>query len=104
MCQYLPTKFFKWNDEQSTTERILYLLEDQDKGYLFEVDLHIPEDKHDYFNGYVPCPESLQVKKDNLSQWQQVDYKESKINKLCCSFEDKIKYVVNYRYLKLCLS
>ena len=57
-----------WNDEEWTAERILNLLEDQDKGYLFEVDLHIPEDKHDYFNGYVPCPESLQVKKDNLQR------------------------------------
>ena len=32
MCQYLPTNNFKWNDEQWTAERILNLLDEQDKG------------------------------------------------------------------------
>ena len=104
MSQYLPVSDFIWNQESWDKERILSLGDEDEKGYLLDVDLHIPEELHDYFNCYVPCPESVQVKKDNLNTWQQENYKESKITKLCCSFEDKNNYVVNYRYLKLCLS
>ena len=37
------------------------------KGYILEVDLEIPLDKHDYFNQYVPAPEHLEVTEDMLS-------------------------------------
>ena len=77
---------------------------ESNKGYKFEIDATIPVDKHDEFNNFVPMPESVKVKKDNLNQWQQDNYKESNVSKLCCSFEDKLNYVVDYRYLKLCLS
>ena len=46
----------------------------------------------------------MQVKTEYLNEWQQEDYKESKISKLCCSLLPKNNYVVNYRYLKLALS
>jgi hypothetical protein len=51
-----------------------------------------------------PCPEKISVKKEFLSEWQQEDYHESKITKLYTTFNDKLKYVVNYRYLQLVLS
>jgi hypothetical protein len=59
---------------------------------------------NDKFNNYVPCPENVRVKKADLNTWQQEDYHETKISKLCTSFHDKIDYVVNYRYLQLVLS
>ena len=49
---------------------------ESDKGYKFEIDASIPVDKHDEFNNFVPMPESIKIKKDNLNQWQQQDYKE----------------------------
>lgn len=104
MIQFMPCKNFKWNKDEWNLEKIMTISNTSDKGYMFEVDLHIPEELHDYFNNYVPCPESISVKKDYLSEWQQINYKESKITKLCTTFFDKKKYVVNYRYLQLVLS
>ena len=104
MSQYLPVGDFKWNNEQWTTEKIMGIDDEAKKGYKFKVDLHIPESLHDHFNNYVPLPENMKVQKKNLSQWQQQGYKETKVQKLCTSFNDKIEYVVDYRYLKLCLS
>ena len=104
MSRYLPTKDFKWNTEEWTKERIMSIKDDAETGYMFKVDLHIPEELHDKFNNYVPCPENIRIKKDDLNNWQQEDYHETKISKLCTSFNDKIDYVVNYRYLQLALS
>ena len=104
MCQYLPYKDFEWSEEVFNVEDIMNLDDEGEKGYLFSVDLHIPEHLHDHFNNYPPCAENISIKKDDLSKWQQQDYKESKIEKLCITLKDKIDYVVNYRYLKLVLS
>jgi hypothetical protein len=104
MCQYLPVSNFKWNEEEWDTNKILSLNNEGEKGYLFSVDLDIPEDKHDYFNAYPLCPENRSIKKSELNQWQQEDYKESKIKKLCLTLYNKKDYIVNYRYLKLALS
>lgn len=104
MSQFLPYKDFKWNNDMWTKEKILNLANDAETGYMFKVDLRIPEHLHDYFNNYVPCPENVKVDKNDLNQFQQEGYKNSQIRKLCCSFKDRIDYVVNYRYLKLALS
>ena len=55
-------------------------------------------------NQYPVCPENISIKKDYLSEWQKIDYNESKITKLCCTLLPKNNYVINYRYLKLALS
>lgn len=104
MCQYLPVSNFKWNEEEWNTNKILSLNNEGEKGYLFSVDLDIPEDKHDYFNAYPLCPENKSIKKSELNEWQQENYKESKIKKLCLTLYNKKDYIVNYRYLKLALS
>jgi hypothetical protein len=104
MCEYLPVRNFEWNEEKWDTERILKLDNKGETGYTLSVDLHIPEKLHDYFNNYVPCPENVVIKKSSLSSEQQIDYKESKIKKLCTTFFDKTDYVINFRHLKLVLS
>jgi hypothetical protein len=104
MCEYLPQKDFKWNLEQWDESKIAKLDNSGAKGYLFSVDLHIPDELHDHFNGYAPAPESQTVIKENLNEWQQEGYKQSKIKKLITSLGDKINYVINYRILKLYLS
>ena len=117
MCESLPYKDFMWNKENWTKEKILALddcYDDDDNndkddnkettGYLFSVDLHIPKELHNYMNNYPPCPENIVIQKEYLSEWQKEDYKTSKVKKLCCTFNDKKNYVINYRYLKLVLS
>ena len=66
--------------------------------------MHLPVELHDHFNNYPLFPENMPIKKDELNNWQQKDYHQSTISKLCLTFHDKEKYVVNYRYLKLALS
>jgi hypothetical protein len=103
MSNYLPYSGFKWNTDNWTKEDILNLQPNADIGYKFEVDLHIPEHLHDYFNNYIPCPENITINKSDLNYWQQENYRETSTSKLCTTFKDKIKYGVNYRYLQLCL-
>ena len=104
MCEYLPYKDFKWNNDEWDLDKILNLSDTSNKGYLFSVDLHIPEDKHEYFNNYTPLPLNKVIKKEELNPLFTQDYKESKIKKLCCSLDDRINYKVNYRLLKLVLN
>ena len=64
MSQSLSTDGFRWlnNDEiQELFTELKDVPEDGAKGYILEVDLEIPLDKHDYFNQYVPAPEHLEV-------------------------------------------
>jgi len=103
MCKFLPYKDFEWNTDKWSKKKILEISDKSDIGYTMSVDLHIPEELHDYFNNYVPCPENIQIKKSFLSENQQKDYKQSNIKKLCTTFFDKIDYVMNYRHLKLVL-
>ena len=101
MSAYLPQGDFKWNNDEWTKEKILALKDETDIGFMFEVDLHYPEELHDLHNGYALAPINMQIKNNHLNEWQKEDRKESKITKLCTSFEDKQKYGVNYRLLKL---
>ena len=107
MNEYLPYGGFKLtntNVDEWNFNRIMNIDDEADIGYKFKVDVRIPVEKHDEFNNYVPFPEAIKVKKENLNKWQQENYKQSNISKLCCSFEDKFNYVIDYRCLKLYLS
>ena len=67
MSQSPPTDGFRWLNHDEIQEMFTKLKdspEDGAKGYMLEVDLEIPLDKHDYFNQYVPAPEHLEVTED----------------------------------------
>jgi len=104
MCEHLPQKDFKWNTEDWSAKRIMKLDDKASTGYLFSVDLEYPKELHALHNEYPLCPQNIAIKAKYLNGHQQVDYKESKIKKLCTTLIDKKKYTVNYRYLKLALS
>jgi len=80
---------------------------EQKYGYILEVDLEVPQDKHDYFNDYPLAPESCTgvfspLMNDIMSKY---DIKESaKVNKLIPNLNKKTKYVIHYRNLQLYLS
>ena len=70
MSQSLPTDDFQWVLDEEIEElqaNIMKLDPDFERGYILEVDLEIPEDKHDFFNQYVPAPEHVEVNISMLS-------------------------------------
>ena len=101
MSQSIPTDGFRWlnHDEiQELFTKLKDVPEDDAKGYILEVDLEIPPDKHDYFNQYVPAPEYLEVIEDMLSPWnkfcmEKLDFNHVKCTKLTPN--DKHKYVIH---------
>ena len=107
MNEYLPYGGFKLSNTDINVwnrERIMNISDEADIGYTFKVSSRIPLNKHNHMNNYPPFPESTKIKKENLNVWQQENYTKSNVSKLCCSFEDKHEYVINYRCLKLYLS
>ena len=50
------------NNDKWDTDKILNLRDDAEKGYLFDVNLHYPEEFHDLHNGYALGPEKKQLK------------------------------------------
>ena len=70
MSQPLPTDTFTWVSKEDLDElsiKVMELEKNAPSGYILEVDLEIPKDKHDYFNHYVPAPEHMEITKDMLS-------------------------------------
>ena len=58
MSQFLPVGKFAWVEDTSqfTEEKIKLMKDDQDTGFLLEVDLEYPQhlhDKHDQVRGYL---------------------------------------------------
>ena len=72
MSQHLPISDFKWinksviNKYNRDTFAISDIPDDDETGYIFEVDIEIPHDIHDKLNDY-PIAEKLLVKPDMLS-------------------------------------
>ena len=71
-------------------------------GYNFLVDLHIPEELHDYYNDYPPAPEHIKVTKEEISKYNQElsPDGETLTSKLLCTLKDKIEYYADFRYLQ----
>ena len=108
MSQSLPTDDFRWVLDEEIEElqaNIMKLDQDCERGYILEVDLEIPEDKHDFFNQYVPAPEHVEVNISMLSLankecLRKLDVKHIKGKKLIPNLHNKKKYVLHYRALQ----
>ena len=117
MCSYLPHKNFKWSvdekwfigkklsvkDKKQLNKNISEIKDNAKIGYMFNVNLHYPDELHNLHNGYALAAENINIKNDMLNDFQQEGRKENNIKKLCTSFEDKINFGVNYRELKFFL-
>ena len=58
MNQKLSVGCYKWeNIEEWNEERIMNITDDDERGYIFEVDLEYPKEIHDRHNLYPLCPE-----------------------------------------------
>ena len=91
MSQKLPVNGFKWiNDVTGIDEEFIRNCnEDNDKGYILEVDLKYPRKLHDLHSDLPFLPERM---------------KTDKCKKLVCNLRDKKKYVVHMRSLKQALN
>ena len=117
MSQFLPTHGFEWVDDvssdnclqynESTVDwktKILSLSDEQEDGYIFEVDLEYPQELHDLHDTYPVAPEHMEIEKSMLSPYQQKLGEKLKVKgkarKLCTTLYNKNKYITHYRNLK----
>ena len=112
MRDYLPTHGFEWVplETESTefwTEYISSLSDEQEDGFIFEVDLEYPESLHDAHDNYPLAPVHKNITSDLLSTYQKklADSFDTKVGgmKLCTTLEDKNEYIGHYRSLKFFL-
>ena len=112
MLQHLPTGGFKWVEMETESvefwaEFILKQQEEQDEGYIFEVDLEYPSNLHDEHDNFPLAPEHMDIKKDMLSTYQKEVAENLGVKvggeKLCLTLNNKKKYICHYRNLKLYL-
>ena len=72
MSQPLPTDGFRWLEKYEIDQMFVKIMElgvNDEKGYILEVDLEMPKDKHDYFNHYPPVTQIVEVTEDMLSNF-----------------------------------
>eukprot|EP00102_Acyrthosiphon_pisum_P023401 XP_016660611.1 PREDICTED: uncharacterized protein LOC100574819 [Acyrthosiphon pisum] len=91
MSKYLPYGDFNWvNPDFFDEDRILGMKEEQETGYLFEVDLIYPEELHEKHNDLPYCPENT--------------FDGTKLPKLLTTlYYDKKNYVTHYLNLQQAL-
>ena len=110
MSEYLPVDGFRWLSEDECQKcSVNSIPNESPKGYILEVDLDYPKELHDLHNDYPLAPESIVVEDDVLSAHskqlrEKFKMGSSKTPKLVPNLNDKTKYVVHYRNLKLYLS
>ncbi len=86
-----------------------YDIDNNKTGYILDVDIHIPKDKHDYLNGYCPCPELKTPTEDIVSEFNKNAYNAShngkfkSTKKLILDLSDKTNYIVHIDNLKFYL-
>lgn len=88
MTHPLPINDFIWLTSEEIVElqpRIFDIEDDDEDGYILEVDLHYPEYLHEYHDDLPFCPEKRKF---------------GSTYKLCATLEDKTKYIIHYRNLK----
>ncbi len=111
MSQSLPTDNIEWvpNDELPTNEQIINSQENDKCGYILEVDLEYPKELHDYHNDFPIAPENIKIKRSMLSNFNKsimdkFNLSVGSIGKLTPNLNNKERYIVHIRNLKLYIS
>ncbi|XP_028417042.1 uncharacterized protein LOC114541307 [Dendronephthya gigantea] len=106
MSQPLPTGEFDWLTDQEIAQfDITDVADDDDEGYILEVDLHYPSELHDLHNDYPLAPEKMKISSEMLSPYCQdlsecLQLRGGVVSKLVPNLRNKTNYVVHYRNLK----
>jgi len=107
MSQYLPTGGFRWMTQKQIDKiDLAKYKEDNNKGFIAEVDLEYPEELHDLHNDYPLGPEKVKVTKNMLSDYctkisEKYNISTGLVYKLIPTLGKKEKYVLPYRNLQL---
>jgi hypothetical protein len=98
---------FESYDLRSMIQAISNIKDDSETGFIFNVDLDVPEELHDYFNDYPLAPENTLGEYSPLmvEKYKFIHDKTpvSKVPKLIPNLNNKKNYVLHYRNLKLYL-
>ena len=91
MPQKLPVNYFKWREDTSkiNEEFIKNYNENNDKGYILEVDVNYPKKLHDIHSDLPFLPKRMKI---------------DKCKKLACNLLNKKEYVVHIKSLKKALN
>ena len=107
----IPLRNFKWLSEKEIEDiDISTLQEDDEIGYVFEVDLHYPETLHFKHNNFGLAPQSFNITDEHLSDYAKECYKaiygkeKYSATKLVSTFYDRKDYVVHGMNLKCYLA
>ena len=98
MSQPLPTEDFAWLSEEEFNELdVLSIPDENEFGYILEVDFEYPTELHDLHSDFPLCPEKVKVTDEMLSPYCQqlkknLGLKEPSIAKLMPNFNDKWRY------------
>lgn len=112
MCDHLPMTNFKWIQPcpDFTNEIILTHPDNDETGYILEVDLDYPACLHNAHNCYPLAPEKRVITTSELSTYSKDQLKELGIKeidsfpKLVPTLYKKERYVLHYRNLKYYVS
>ena len=108
MSKSLPTHDFRWLTETEIHDLVTERLnEDDEDGYIMEVDLEYPAELHDKHNDYPLAAEHLEISSEMLSPYQQSTFPKEKLRpteKLTPNLLDKTRYTVHYSNLKYYLA
>ena len=108
MSKNLPFDNFNWYFSRMDEKKVLSYSDDDDKGYILEVDLEYQKELHDLHRDYPLAPEIMSVSENMLSpvqkeihkQYYGKDASDEKTNKLILNVMDKKKYVLHISALK----
>lgn len=110
MSQFLPYGDFYWLSlEEINNFDVLTIPQNNDKGFILEVDLEIPESEHDRLNDLPLAPEHLKITREMLSPYaEKLCTKFGLQNtfpskKLAPNFYPKTHYIVHYLTLQFYL-
>ncbi len=120
MTMFLPFKDFEWVDDQKIKEMlddgtmlsfILKTGPEEDIGYMYEVDMEVPEDKHKYFEQLTPAPYKRKTDYEEISDFTAI-YTDAldpnrttlKSERLICDLLPRKNYIVHYQTLQLYLN
>ena len=103
MCKQLPYKNFEWHYSKVSENKILNYTDNDDVGYIVEVDLEYPEEMHELHKDYQMAPEIMSRSEDMLSTVQKDIHRyyydkeagDEKTNKSVLNVMDKKRYVLN---------
>lgn len=97
-CRKLPYRGYQWVDLDK--DMLMGIDVDGDVGYFVEVDVHLPLDKHEWQADFPCLPESIAIKRKDLSPFQQNLTKRDGDKKLMATLRPKEHYIVHLKTLQ----